>query len=99
MTSCSPVSVQRIEIDPDASIVRRYTPALQAQWDEFISRARNATFLFNREYMEYHAERFLDHSLMLHQGKDLVAVLPANMDADGVLASHDGLTYGGLVVG
>ena len=48
--------------------------------------------------MDYHAERFLDHSLMLYEEGRLAAVLPANMDAEGVLASHDGLTYGGLVV-
>jgi hypothetical protein len=48
--------------------------------------------------MDYHADRFLDHSLMLYDEQNLVALLPANIDADGVLSSHDGLTYGGLMI-
>lgn len=99
MVQCSPVSARSISSrDIHALAVRRYSPALQPNWDAFVSSARNATFLFSRQYMDYHADRFLDHSLMLYDEENLVALLPANIDADGVLASHDGLTYGGLVV-
>lgn len=80
-------------------IAYRYQPKMQAQWDEFVVCSRNGTFLFNRRYMDYHRDRFSDHSLMLHDGGGrLVAILPAN-EADGVLHSHAGLTYGGFVVG
>ncbi|WP_299767525.1 GNAT family N-acetyltransferase [uncultured Dokdonia sp.] len=47
--------------------------------------------------MEYHRDRFVDHSLLVYKGSKLVAVLPANR-IDQVLHSHQGLTYGGLVV-
>ena len=47
--------------------------------------------------MEYHSDRFEDYSLMVHKDDALVAVLPANKKED-VVCSHQGLTYGGLVV-
>lgn len=47
--------------------------------------------------MEYHSDRFTDHSLLVYKGSKLVAVLPTNR-VDQALYSHQGLTYGGLVV-
>lgn len=47
--------------------------------------------------MEYHKERFEDYSLMVFDGEKVVAVLPANRVGD-VVFSHQGLTYGGLVL-
>ena len=78
--------------------VERYTPDCKAKWDMFLNTAKNATFLFRRDYMDYHRDRFADHSLMVFCGNKLVALLPANLAADGTLISHEGLTYGGLVV-
>ena len=86
---------------PDATkafVVRRYSAACKGEWDAFVKAAKNATFLFQRDYMEYHSHRFADHSLMVYRGKELCAVLPANRATDGTLISHEGLTYGGLVV-
>ncbi|MCR5395131.1 MAG: GNAT family N-acetyltransferase [Bacteroidales bacterium] len=78
--------------------IKRYTPADAPVWDAFVRTARNATFLFERAYMDYHSDRFTDHSLLCYNDKGaLVAVLPAN-EADGALWSHQGLTYGGLLV-
>jgi len=48
--------------------------------------------------MDYHSSRFTDHSLMVFIEQKLVALLPANLATDGTLISHEGLTYGGLVV-
>ena len=63
-----------------------------------MANAKNATFLFHRDFMEYHSDRFEDFSLLIFDPKDsLIAVLPANRVED-VLYSHQGLTYGGLVV-
>lgn len=86
--------------DEDAGIllIERYTAGRKPEWDQFVSTAKNATFLFSRDYMDYHSDRFTDHSLMIFSDRDLVAVLPANLKAGGVLISHEGLTYGGLVV-
>lgn len=46
--------------------------------------------------MDYHQDRFKDHSLMIFKGDTLIALLPANILGD-VLYSHQGLTYGGLI--
>ena len=84
--------------DAAAFSVKRYTPDRQKEWDAFVNVAKNATFLFRRDYMDYHSDRFADHSLMVFRGEKLAALLPANRDADGRLVSHEGLSYGGLVV-
>ena len=47
--------------------------------------------------MEYHADRFSDHSLLLFKDGKLLALLPANAEGK-TLHSHQGLTYGGLVL-
>lgn len=76
----------------------RYTSERQAEWDAFVKGSRNGTFLFLRSYMDYHSDRFYDHSLMYYSDKDkLIAVMPANV-SNNVLYSHQGLTYGGLVL-
>ena len=76
--------------------VTRYTARQSAEWNEFVERSKNGTFLFHRSYMDYHADRFADHSLMVwHKGR-LCALLPAN-EHNGTLYSHQGLTYGGLI--
>jgi len=76
--------------------VRKYTSADYTQWNGFINQAKNATFLFHRDFMEYHQDRFDDYSLIIENEKGWVAVLPANRVEDEVF-SHQGLTYGGLV--
>jgi hypothetical protein len=77
--------------------VDRYEPALRMQWDEFVLRAKNGSFLFLRDYVEYHQNRFKDHSLVIRDRSELVAILVANR-TDSELHSHSGLTYGGFVV-
>ena len=75
----------------------RYTPAQLSEWNTFVSKSKNATFLFDRRYMDYHADRFEDYSLMVYYKSELYALLPANRVAD-TLYSHQGLTYGGLLM-
>ncbi|MFM7017950.1 GNAT family N-acetyltransferase [Flavobacterium sp.] len=77
--------------------VRLYQPQDSSIWNAFISVAKNATFLFDRNFMDYHSDRFQDYSLMVFDGEKLVAVLPANR-VDDTVFSHQGLTYGGLVL-
>ena len=77
---------------------RRYTPADAARWDAFVRASRNGTFLFERGYMDYHADRFEDASLLIHDDATLLAVLPASRSGEGI-SSHGGLTYGGFVYG
>ena len=78
-------------------LVRRYTSDDFDLWNQFIAKAKNATFLFHRDFMDYHQDRFEDYSLMVFDRDKLVAVLPANRSGEE-LHSHQGLTYGGLVV-
>lgn len=66
-------------------------------WNNFIQHCDNATFLFHRDFMEYHSDRFTDASLLIFEGNDLVAVCPANF-VENQWYSHQGLTYGGLVI-
>ena len=76
-----------------------YGEARRREWDEFVAGSKNGVFLFQREYVEYHADRFPDASLMFYgEGGRLLALLPAT-ERDGVLSSHAGLTFGGFVVG
>src|SRR5438128_1620711 len=75
-----------------------YSPDRKREWDDFVSSAKNATFLFYRDYMDYHQDRFADHSLMIFRRDQLVGLLPANLNAEAKVVSHEGLTYGGLVV-
>jgi len=77
--------------------IRRYESKDTRLWNEFIASAKNATFLFNRNFMDYHKERFDDYSLLCFKEGKLVAVLPANYK-EGKLYSHQGLTYGGLII-
>lgn len=78
--------------------IRRYTAADAEAWNAFVSTSGNGTFLHDRRFMEYHADRFEDHSLIVEADGRIIALLPANR-AGTVLQSHAGLTYGGLVTG
>lgn len=77
--------------------IRRYRREDKELWNSFVNKARNATFLFDRNYMDYHADRFDDNSFMFYHKGKLKAVLPANVAGD-TLYSHHGLTYGGLLL-
>lgn len=82
----------------DCIEIRRYVSQDAPAWNSFVQASANATFLHDRRFMEYHADRFEDHSLIVHSGGKTLAVLPANR-VGNVLQSHGGLTYGGFVVG
>tara|TARA_Y100000385_G_scaffold5994_1_gene6670 strand:- start:6407 stop:7384 length:978 start_codon:yes stop_codon:yes gene_type:complete len=77
--------------------VEKYTPKHHLAWDTFIAGAKNATFLFARDFMEYHSDRFTDYSLLVYKDEQLYAVLPANIIGNK-LYSHKGLTYGSFVL-
>ena len=73
-----------------------YSPEHRDAWTALAREARVPHFMFEREYMEYHADRFADASLVVLRGDKPVALLPASR-ADDVVTSHGGLTFGGLV--
>lgn len=76
--------------------IKKYDQKDYTIWNNYIDGAKNATFLFHRDFMEYHNDRFDDFSLLIYDKQKLIAVLPANKEANCV-NSHQGLTYGSLV--
>ncbi|MHA3788708.1 GNAT family N-acetyltransferase [Flavobacterium hauense] len=76
--------------------IKRYVKENLNQWNGFIAKSKNGTFLFHRDFMEYHRDRFEDYSLMVFNEDKLIAVLPAHKTGSD-LYSHFGLTYGGLL--
>lgn len=90
-----------------------YSVNKREDWDSFVRRSKNGTFLLQRGFMDYHADRFFDCSVMVYEGitpadgyqeeapdsKGLVALFPANwVEEEACVYSHQGLTYGGLLV-
>ena len=47
--------------------IRRYTPSLADEWNAFVAQSKNGTVLFDRRYMDYHADRFSDCSLLFYR--------------------------------
>jgi hypothetical protein len=77
--------------------VRPYQPADRDRWNAFVKASRNGTFLLEREYMDYHADRFVDLSLVVEDDAEWIAALPASRH-DHEARSHGGLTYGGFLI-
>lgn len=74
-----------------------YKASDEAAWNALVAGSPNGTFLIDRRFMGYHADRFEDASLLVKRRGKLVAVLPAHRSGDRVV-SHGGLSYGGLVL-
>lgn len=80
-------------------LLSSYESQSRQEWDEFVSTSKNGLFLHARGFMEYHRVPFDDHSLMVRDSRHrLIALFPANRRGLRI-ASHDGLTYGGLLCG
>lgn len=77
--------------------IRVYKDDYKPEWDVFVRESKNGTFLFYRNFMEYHSDRFEDYSLMFYIDDCLVAIMPGHIE-DKVYYSHRGLTYGGLIM-
>ena len=76
----------------------KYTVNQKNNWNEFVKNSKNSHFFFQRDYMEYHSDRFEDFSLIVFDDNDkLIAILPANIK-ENILYSHQGLTFGGFLV-
>ncbi|WP_298145619.1 GNAT family N-acetyltransferase [Flavobacterium sp.] len=74
----------------------RYQPDLRPIWDAFVRNSCNGTFLFERDFMDYHADRFQDFSVLIFKKNQLIAVFPATVSHNKI-SSHAGLSYGGLI--
>ncbi|HEX8777278.1 MAG TPA: GNAT family N-acetyltransferase [Rhodanobacter sp.] len=76
--------------------VRPYAATDAHAWDALAERSRNGNLLHRRGYMDYHADRFIDQSLIVERHGEAVAAFPANIHGR-VVSSHSGLTYAGLI--
>ena len=74
----------------------RYTDEKADLWNQFNRQSKNYLFMFDRNYMDYHRDRFKDHSLLFYDDDKLIAILPLS-EHDEMLISHGGLTYGGFI--
>lgn len=79
--------------------VKAYDPSLEDLWNGIVANSKNGTFLIDRNFMDYHKDRFCDASLLFFNEKGkAIAALPANYDDESkTVWSHQGLTYGGLI--
>lgn len=76
--------------------IKKYTGECKKIWDDFVNTSKIPMFMFNRDFIEYHSDRFVDFSLMFFEDGNLVALLPASIHENEV-RSHGGLTYGGFI--
>lgn len=76
--------------------LERYSEEKIELWNQFNKQSKNYLFMFDRNYMDYHKDRFKDHSLMFYDDDKLIALLPMSEHGDQLI-SHGGLTYGGLI--
>ena len=77
--------------------IEAYSKIHKSRWDDFINLSKNSTFLFRRDFMDYHSDKFDDHSLLVFKDSELIALFPSNTIGKSVY-SHQGLTYGGILV-
>lgn len=82
--------------------MERYTEERKEEWNQFIDKAKNGHFMFDRNYMDYHKDRFFDHSFIISKSNKIISVLPAsirtNSNKELEVISHGGLTFGGLIL-
>ena len=76
--------------------IKKYSDDYLNLWNEFNAKSKNSMFMFDRNYMDYHRDRFKDHSLLFFADENLIALFPA-CEKDNSLSSHGGLTYGGFI--
>jgi hypothetical protein len=80
--------------------VRGYEHGDAEAWESVVARSCHATMLHTRRFISYHRDRFHDCSAVIEDRRGrIVGVFPAAVDlADpGMVVSHPGLTYGGVV--
>ena len=79
--------------------VRPDEPADENIWDDFCTRALQATLLHTRRFLSYHGDRFVDCSLIIEDDGTWVGLFPAahSLLDPTCVVSHPGITYGGIL--
>lgn len=75
-----------------------YSEHYKEKWDLFVENSKNGTFLFKRNYMDYHNDRFEDCSFIILDEKEKVTALIPGTVKDKTYFTHRGLTYGGFIL-
>ncbi|WP_034752835.1 GNAT family N-acetyltransferase [Chryseobacterium daeguense] len=77
--------------------IKKYTQEYFNEWNQFINESKNGLFFFDRNFMEYHSDRFTDHSLLIFNNNKILALFPASESGKEII-SHGGLTFGSLLL-
>ena len=67
------------------------------EWDRIVKSSNSYSFLHERNYMEYHKDRFDDLSFLVKVQDEFVGVIPGTLSGSS-FSSHSGLTHGGLII-
>lgn len=76
---------------------RFYRPEDEGEWNNFVRASKAPLFFFERSYLEYHADRFIDGSVVIRDGRNIIGLMPASRHGSQLI-SHGGLTFGGILV-
>ncbi len=76
--------------------IEKYSAEKKNLWNEFLKNSKNGIFMLNRDFLEYHSDKFVDNSLMFYSEGTLIALLPLSKHDDEAI-SHGGLTFGGFI--
>ena len=78
--------------------IKKYSDSDKNNWNDFLLTCKNYHFMFNRDFIEYHSDRFKDYSLIILDEKNkIVCLLPGNLDKR-IFYTHQGLTFGGFLI-
>lgn len=76
----------------------RYTEEYNKVWEEWVESSNCGVFLHTRKFLNYHKNRFEDHSLIFKNKNSVIAIMPmARESLSSCMVSHPGITYGGLI--
>ena len=79
-------------------LFKKYEENDKKIWNNFLLTCKNTHFTFNRDFMDYHSDRFEDCSFIITNKKNkVVALLPGNTN-NNIFYSHQGLTFGGFLI-
>ena len=76
-----------------------YAQQHESVWDQWCAGSGNATFLHTRRFLGYHGNRYRDLSVLIRESGKVVGVFPAAASPTdaGLVVSHPGATFGGIV--
>ena len=82
--------------------IEKYNTKNKNCWNTFLHKSFNGTIFSHRNFLNYHINRqFNDHSLMIYQNQQLIAIIPAAIITKNnktILYSHPGASYGGIIL-